>query len=109
MKPTFKTDGNFAIHVTDLEKAERFYSDMLGFELISKSGSQLVYETGVIRLYINIDGKIIPFIPALEVPDYEQAKALLIANGCTIIKEFEGGHALYFSDPFGITMDMIQK
>ena len=93
----FKTDGNFAIHVTDLDKAENFYGNVLGFKLISKDKLQLVYETGAITLYVNLDNIIIPFIPALEVKDYNEAKIQLIQNGCRIIKEHEGGKALYFT------------
>lgn len=105
----FKTDGNFAIHVPDLGKAEAFYSNALGFKLLSKSTNHLEYDTGAIRLYVNKDRRIIPFIPALEVKDYNEAKAHLIDNGCKIIKEFRGHKALYFTDPFGITIDMIER
>lgn len=108
-KPTFKTDGNFAIHVTDLQKAVDFYSNVMGFKLISKSENQVAYDTGVVCLYINKDEKIMPFIPALEVQDYKEAKAHLLQNGCKVIKEFEEDHALYFTDPFGLTIDIIEK
>jgi predicted enzyme related to lactoylglutathione lyase len=108
-KTTFKTDGNFAIHVTDLNKAENFYSEILGFRLTSRSGQQLVYDTGVVCLYVNKDEHITPFIPALAVKDYQQAKAYLVSHGCRIIKEFDGHKALYFTDPFGLTMDIIEK
>jgi len=108
-KTTFITDGNVAIHVNDLQKAENFYGSVLGFHLISKNKDQLVYNTGVIRLYINKDEIQIPFIPALEVQDYKQAKEHLIANGCKISKEFGGHNALYFTDPFGLTIDIIEK
>jgi catechol 2,3-dioxygenase-like lactoylglutathione lyase family enzyme len=108
-KTAFRTDGNVAIHVNDLQKAENFYSNVLEFHLISKSENQLTYDTGAIRLYINKDEKLIPFIPALEVQDYKQAKEHLIANGCKIIKEFDGHNALYFTDPFGLTIDIIEK
>ncbi len=104
----FRTDGNFAIHVTDIAKAEDFYSNVLGFELVQKSDDHLVYETGSMRLYVNKDDRVIPFIPALEVADFEKAKEHLIQNGCKIIREF-GGKALYFADPFGITIDIIER
>lgn len=109
LKTTFRTDGNFAIHVTDMQKAENFYGNVLGFKLISKTESQLAYDTGTVCLYINKDKKIISFIPALEVQDYEKAKLHLIENGCTIIKESDEHSALYFTDPFGLTIDIIEK
>ena len=106
---TFVTDGNFAIHVTDLGKAEDFYSNVLGFKLSKKTGERLVYDTGRITLYIVKDDKVIPFIPALEVSNYEKAKQYLMKNGCKIIKEWPEDRALYFEDPFGIVIDIVEK
>jgi hypothetical protein len=34
---------------------------------------------------------------------------VIIDNGCKIIREFRGHKALYFTDPFGITIDMIER
>lgn len=65
-KVTFVIDGNFAIHVTDLGKAEDFYGNVLGFWLLKRTAKRLVYDTGKITLYVVKDEKIIPFIPALE-------------------------------------------
>lgn len=107
--PKFRTDGEFAIHVPDLAKAEKFYGGVLGFKLVSRERAQLVFDTGIVRLYVNKDDRITPFIPALAVQRYDEAKAHLIENGCSILKEFEGGKALYFADPFGITIDIVEK
>ncbi|MGB8780940.1 MAG: VOC family protein [Candidatus Bathyarchaeia archaeon] len=49
---TFVTDGNFAIHVTDLGKAEDFYGNVLGFKLSKRTDERLVYDTGKITLYV---------------------------------------------------------
>jgi predicted enzyme related to lactoylglutathione lyase len=106
---TFRTDGNFAIHVTDLAKAEEFYSNTLGFTLLYKTDERLDYDTGVIKLFVVRDDWVIPFIPALEVEDYDDAKAHLVQNGCKIIKEFSGHTAFYFTDPFGIVIDVIER
>jgi hypothetical protein len=98
---TFVTDGNLAIHVTDLGKAEDFYGNVLGFRLLKR--------TGKITLYVVKDEKVIPFIPALEVSDYQKTKQYLIKNGCRIIKEWPEDKALYFEDPFGIVIDIVEK
>lgn len=108
-KVNFLSDGNFAIHVTDIEKAENFYGNVLGFKLIEKKEKQLIYNTGSFTLYINSDNKVIPFIPALEVKDYNEAKDYLEKNGVRIVTEHQGGNALYFKDPFGIIIDIIEK
>ena len=106
---TFVTDGNLAIHVTDLGKAEDFYGNVLGFRLLKRTDKRLVYNTGKITLYVVKDEKVIPFIPALEVSDYQKTKHYLIKNGCRIIKEWPEDKALYFEDPFGIVIDIVEK
>jgi catechol 2,3-dioxygenase-like lactoylglutathione lyase family enzyme len=105
----FVSDGNLAIHVTDIEKAEKFYGGVLGFRLLKRTGEQLVYHTGKITLYVVKDSKVIPFIPALSVRSYEKAKRHLIRNGCKISREWLEDRALYFEDPFGITLDIVEK
>lgn len=108
--PAFRTDGNVAIHVPDLEKAEIFYGGVLGFRLLRKTADQLEFDTGALRLYVNRDPLfLIPFIPALEVRDYQAAKAHLERAGCEIHYEWPGGKALYFRDPFGLVLDIIEK
>lgn len=106
---TFVADGNLAIHVPDIEVARKFYSDILGFKLLKRTNESLVYDTGKITLYIVKDKKTMSFIPALEVRDYGEAKKYLTRNGCKIVKEWPEDNALYFEDPFGITLDIVEK
>ncbi len=105
----FLSDGDFAIHVTDIEKAEDFYGDVLGFKLLEKKNDQLVYDTGQFTLYVNKDTKVIPYIPALAVKNFDKAKQHLTGSGCKIVKEWPKHKALYFEDPFGILFDIIEK
>ena len=105
----FATDGNVAMHVIDLEKAENFYGCILGFKLLKRTNERLVYDTGEITLYIVKDDRIIPFIPALTVDDYDKAKQYLMKNGCRISKEWPEERALYFEDPFGNVIDIVEK
>lgn len=105
----FASDGNLAIHVTDLKKAEDFYSNVLCFRLSQKTNKRLVYDTGIITLYVVKDNKVLPFIPALEAADCEKAKQYLTKNGCRIIKEWPEDRAPYFENPFGIVIDIVEK
>jgi len=50
-----------------------------------------------------------PFIPALGVRDYETAKQFLKSSGCEIIREWPGSKALYFRDPLGQVIDIIES
>lgn len=107
---TFRTDGNVAIHVPDLAKAEDFYANVLGFRLVDRSADLLHFDTGVLQLYVRQDAAaLLPFIPAIEVPEYQRAKEYLERAGCRIIHEWEGGKALYFQDPFGLLLDIIER
>jgi catechol 2,3-dioxygenase-like lactoylglutathione lyase family enzyme len=107
---SFRSDGNVAIHVPDLARAEAFYGGVLGFPLAEKTADQLVFDTGALRLYVNRDaGALMPFIPALEVADCAAAKAHLQRAGCEIVREWPGGHALYFRDPFGFVLDIVER
>jgi catechol 2,3-dioxygenase-like lactoylglutathione lyase family enzyme len=102
----FISNGLFAIHVNDLAKARDFYCDKLGFRLLSESDEQLVLETGRFRLYVNHDDQVLPFVPALEVEDYEAAKEFLKSLGCEIVREWPKSKALYFRDPLGQLIDI---
>jgi len=104
----FVSNANFAIHVTDLSRARTFYRDQLGFHLIMDSPEKLAFETGRFTLYVNRDDHDMPFIPALEVKDYEEAKEFLQSSGCEIIREWPKSKALYFKDPLGQVFDIIE-
>jgi hypothetical protein len=106
---TFATDGDLAIHVTDLGKAEDFHSEVLGFRLLERTNERLVYDTGKITFYIVKNNKVVPFIPALEVADYKKAKQYLTKNGCRVSKEWPEEKALYFEYPFGLIIDIVKK
>jgi catechol 2,3-dioxygenase-like lactoylglutathione lyase family enzyme len=104
----FTSNGNFAIHVTDLDQARTFYQKTLGFTLVADSNEKLVFQTGKFTLYVNKDDKEMAFIPALEVSDYEAAKQFLRTSGCEIIREWPNSKALYFRDPLGQVIDVIE-
>jgi hypothetical protein len=68
-----------------------------------------VFETGKFTLYVDVDDKPMGFISALEVENYDAAKQLLIASGCEIIREWRRSKALYFKDPLGQVIDIIER
>ena len=49
----FRSNNCVAIHLPSLAKAERFYRDVLGFRLKSKSRTCLEFDTGHFLLYVN--------------------------------------------------------
>ena len=119
-----------ALYVDDLDKAERFYGEVMGLERIAKVEGRHVFVRcgeGVLLLF-DADKTVKP--PAadarLPVPPHgtkgdghlcfrgtedeiERWKAHLEANGVTIEADFEwpqGGRSIYFRDPAGNSLEI---
>lgn len=102
----FRSNNCIAIHLTGLAKAERFYSDVLGFKLKSKTRTCLEYDTGHFMLYLNRSAKAQPPTPSFSVRSIAKAKRLLKGARCQIV--VDRGSSLYFRDPFGNVFDVIE-
>jgi catechol-2,3-dioxygenase len=103
----FRSNNCIAIHLTSLAKAERFYSDVLGFKLKSKTRTCLEYDTGQFLLYLNRSQKAQPPTPSFSVKSIAKAKRLLRGARCQIV--VDRGSSLYFRDPFGNVFDVIEE
>jgi len=95
-----------AIHLRTLAKAERFYSDVMGFKLKSKTRTCLEYDTGSLMLYVNRSSKAQPPTPSFSVRSIARARKLLKGARCEIV--VDRGSSLYFRDPFGNVFDVIE-
>jgi catechol 2,3-dioxygenase-like lactoylglutathione lyase family enzyme len=102
----FRSNNCVAIHLKDLNKAERFYSNVMGFRLLKKSAKLLEYDTGHFVLYIDKGSRSHPPIPSFTVANIARATTHLRKNKCRIVIDW--GKALYFRDPFGIVYDIIE-
>jgi catechol 2,3-dioxygenase-like lactoylglutathione lyase family enzyme len=102
----FRSNNCVAIHLTSLAKAERFYSDVLGFRLKSKTRTSLEYDTGHFLLYLNRSTKAQPPTPSFSVKSVAKARRLLKGARCQII--VDRGSSLYFRDPFGNIFDVTE-
>lgn len=102
----FRSNKCVAIHLKSLAKAEKFYSEVMGFKLKKKSANQLEYHTGHFLLYINKSAKPLSPIPSFTVKDVKKAKQRLKESGCKILVDHE--KSLYFKDPFGMVYDVIE-
>lgn len=103
----FRCNTEIAIHVTDLAEAESFYAGVLGFDVVDRTETMLAFDAGKLRLYVNLDATVRPFIPSLDVSDASAAKEHLARAGCRVEREGEAG--FYFTDPFGLTLDVVQR
>ncbi len=102
----FRSNNCIAIHLTSLAKAERFYSDVLGFKLKSKTRACLEYDTGHFLLYLNRSAKPQPPTPSFSVKSVAKARRLLKGARCQVV--VDRGSSLYFRDPFGNVFDVIE-
>lgn len=102
----FRSNNCLDVVLPDLKKAEAFYSTVLGFRLISRSATQLEFDTGRFFLRIEEGTPTERPIPALTVIDAKAARSLLSENGCAIVPGREP--AFRFTDPFGIVFNVVE-
>jgi catechol 2,3-dioxygenase-like lactoylglutathione lyase family enzyme len=103
----FRSNNCIAVHVRSLSKAESFYGDVLGFRLRKKTKKYLEFDTGVLRLFVNLSAKVQRPTPSFTVKNIARAKRLLKGGGCRIL--VDRGESLYFRDPFGMIFDVIEE
>lgn len=121
-----------ALHVTDLREAERFYTEVLGLEVIARAEGRHVFfrcGKGVVLLF-NADATEIPPAPDAKLPvpphgargpghlcfaatgeEIERWKESLTASGVAIEAELEwpnGGRSIYFRDPSGNSLEFAE-
>jgi hypothetical protein len=108
--PLFRSNNEVAVHVADLGKAGHFYGEVLGFRLISRSERQLEFDTGKLRLYVNLDSRPLPsYVPSLDVADREEAREYLEAAGCKPVAVSSQPGLYYMRDPFGMLFDLVER
>jgi catechol 2,3-dioxygenase-like lactoylglutathione lyase family enzyme len=107
----FRSNSEVAVHVPALAPAEAFYVGVLGFRLVARTDDYLELDTGALRLWVNRDPAAgePSFIPSLDVPDLGAARRRLEAAGCTIVREHPDSRGLYFRDPLGLVVDVVER
>jgi Glyoxalase-like domain len=106
----FRANRDIAIEVENLVDAEAFYAGTLGFSVRSRSADHLELDAGSFRLWVNravSRAARRSFIPSLDVVDVAKARAALEAVGCRVVRGDE--HGFYVEDPFGFTIDVIER
>jgi catechol 2,3-dioxygenase-like lactoylglutathione lyase family enzyme len=98
------------LHVKDLERAKRFYIDLLGFEVAHESSSQSFLHCGSqqVALFTMRDGSDIHagsemnhMALRLQSGEYEEVKATLEAAGVKVHGRPGDDRCIYFDDPDG--------
>ena len=106
----FRSSSEIAVHVASLEKAEHFYRDVMGFRLMAKTGRQLEFDTGKLRLYVNLDSRpLASYVPSFDVADREAACEYLEGLGCKPVHIASQPGLYYIRDPFGLLFDIVER
>lgn len=104
---TYISNGCICVIVPDIEKAEKFYSGVMGLNLITKNEKQLVYNAIHFTLFVEKGDKVKPPVPSFTVDNIKDAKTELINAECEIVQE--GDNWMWFKDPFGNVFDVIEQ
>jgi len=96
------------IQTKKMEAAATFYEKVLGLKVFERSEQLIGFEAGSFRLFID---KGEPYGPVFEffVPDLEQAKRMLVDNGCRVETEDPQVPRCYIRDPFGLIFNIAEK
>ena len=109
-KPQFRASNEIAVHVADLGKAAHFYGEVLGFKLLGSTERQLEFDTGALRLYVNLDSRpFASFVPSFDVGDREAAREYLQGAGCKPLHVASQPGLYYMRDPFGLLFDITER
>ncbi len=111
-----------ALLVSNLEKAEHFYGQILGLPKADRSRNfpGTWYQVGNFQIHLIVSSEIIPDLVNLEklgrnrhlafsVPDLDSAKAQLLENNCPIQMSSSGRPALFTQDPDGNIIELSQQ
>ncbi len=110
-----------AILVTDLERAEQFYGQVLGLEKVNRTLKYpgAWYQLGEIQVHLIVDSEFAPTLQnpekwgrnphlALAVENLETAKAHLTSYGCEMQLSASGRAALFTQDPDGNMIELTE-
>ena len=120
-----KTQGvvHFTIPVKDLDRAERFYTEIMGMERLRRTDHMIFMRSGADCFVLTLsenpvapnagDAHDIHHAFRVSAPDYDRAKAFLAERGIRIIKEEDRrsgtfqGRSAYFHDPDRNVLEII--
>ncbi len=110
-----------SVLVSDLEKAEHFYGNILGLSKVERilKYPGVWYQVGDFQIHLIVDSSIQPKLQnpekwgrnphlALSVADLDVAKSQLLEHGCSLQMSASGRAALFTQDPDGNIIELGQ-
>jgi predicted enzyme related to lactoylglutathione lyase len=103
MANTFVKD--ILIQAEDPAAAAAFYVDKLGFKITDEIERMISLEGDNINLYIERGPKLGPVLE-VTVDDVDEARKLLVAAGCEVVKDEPQFPRVYLKDPYGLIYNL---
>lgn len=103
---TFKMSPNIAVRTRSLPEAVEFYTKVLGFKNRSTDPDLADLDADPINHFILEDDEIQGSVMELFVDDLEEARELLVAQGCKVLRWRGKGQDCYIQDPFGVIFNI---
>ena len=97
-----RTQGQFA-------EAVDFYTNVLGFQNRSDDPELGDMDAAPINLFVLEDHEIRGPVMELFVDDLEEARKILEANGCKVLRWRGKGQDCYIEDPFGVRFNIWEQ
>ena len=89
----------------DPQKAAAFYVAQLGFEVTDVKPNMISLHGNCINMFIERGPSLGPVFE-ITVDSVEEAKARLVKNGCTIVKDEPEFPRCYVKDPYGLIYNL---
>ncbi len=103
-----KMSRNIAIRTSNAESAIGFYRDVLGMKHVQEHDDGTELDAGQSTFFImdQIDSGPPVAVHEFYVPNVEEAREQLLAQGCTVVKWEGAGRDCYMRDPFGLVFNL---
>ena len=106
----FKMSPNIAVRTqAQFAQAVDFYTNVLGFENLSSDPELGDLDASPMRLFVLEDDEFRGPVMELFVDDLEEARKVLEANGCKVLRWRGKGQDCYVQDPFGVIFNIWEE
>jgi len=104
-----KMSPNVAVRTNDPEGAYNFYREILGFSHRPENPAHTDLDADPLNLFVIKDSEISGPVMELFVEDLEEARKVLLENGCKIIRWEGKGNDCYIEDPYGVMFNLWEQ
>lgn len=105
----FRMSSNVSVRTNQFEEAVRFYSQVIGFDVRKRGETTADLDASPLTLFIDDDQELKGPVMELFVDDLEQAREILEANGCRVLRWKGKGQDCYVQDPYGVRFNIWEE